>query len=167
MSRSCGYVEKHCPICGSADTCFCSYNTLTSDLYCRSCGRTVWEDELHGDGSTVERLYLADGSVRETTFEYDEDALRKLSDLYKTGRPPENALWPERKMKVRIFSADEVRAAEVSCDIQKAREAIYALRGHIVPHDRAWEKIAVALAEASGFSVALSKTAPPEQESAP
>ncbi len=162
MSRSCGYVEKHCPICGSADTCFCSYNTLTSDLYCRSCGRTVWEDELHGDASTVERLYLVDGSIKETTFEYDENALRLEDPTDKepdwASRVRERAdIWPAEKMKVRIISADEVRAAEVSCVIQEAQKAIYALRGHIVPHDGAWEKIAATLAEASGFSVALGK----------
>jgi hypothetical protein len=140
-------------------------NVLNEELYCRPCGRTVWEETSNlpeGDVGTIERVYLADGSIRETAFEHDEDSLNKLSDLEKkSGWLHERAsVWPAEKMKVRIFSADEVRAAEVSCDIQKAREAIYALRGHIVPHDRAWEKIAVALAEASGFSVALSKTAP-------
>jgi hypothetical protein len=165
MSTSCGYVEKHCPICGSADTCFCFYgNSNTSDLYCRSCGRTVWEDELHGDASTLERLYLADGSIKETTFEYDENALR-LEDLpEEPSSPPrlrERAdIWPAEKIKVRILSASDVVAEKVSRETANARDAICALREEIgkTPslYDEAWEKIATALAEASE---ALSKAA--------
>ena len=105
--------ETRCAICGSADTCFCSYNTLASDLYCRSCGRTVWEDELHGDASTVERLYLADGSIRETVIEPpepDEDEeieerIRFAEQVRRYELGEHADAWQEGRVKVRILPA--------------------------------------------------------------
>jgi hypothetical protein len=63
MSWQGGLVEKQCPICGSLDTCFVSWNSTDAELDCRKCRRTVWKDHLNGDASTTEWLYLEDGST--------------------------------------------------------------------------------------------------------
>jgi hypothetical protein len=165
MSSSCVFAEKECPICRSLwDTTYAGDDT-TADL----CARRVWHHDSNlspGDAIAIERLYFADGSIKETTFDYDEDAMRLLLDY--THDEPNSwpgfrelaDIWPAKKVKVRILSADEVKAEaeKVSDLIQRMRGPMTALRGLIGPRHEPWEQVAAALEEASGFSIALSKT---------
>jgi hypothetical protein len=174
MSWSCGLADKQCPICGSWDTSYATWN-LDADLHCRPCGRTVWESTSNlpsGDVMTIERVYLADGSIRETAFEYDDGAMSLL--LKKTDDEPNGSrrvseladVWPPEKVKVRVLSANDVRSEEVAYYMAEAKKAICLLRGLIPPCDQAWEQVAAVLAEVSGFPAAPSKTAQPAQEGA-
>lgn len=105
MSRSFGFNAMKCPICGSWDTVYGSNGALNSDLWCRPCGRIVWDDDFRGDGETVECVYYADGSIKESTFVDDDEIYKRI---YKEpvehdhkGRPIVRSLeevWPADKM---------------------------------------------------------------------
>lgn len=159
MSSSCVFAEKECPICRSLWDATYAGDDTTADL----CARRVWHHDSNlspGDAIAIERLYFADGSIKETTFDYDEDAMRLLLD-YTHDEPNWRPGFGEladicaKKVKVRILSADEVKAEaeKVSDLIQRMQGPMTALRDLLPPHHEAWVQVAAELAVASGFSI--------------
>jgi len=163
MSRFCEPGTVRCPICASWDTVYESQHTLQSVLLCRPCGggvelRPVWCANFE---LKVEWVYYADGSIKQTTYEWDEAANERRSDQPAEHDEQDRPFhldvadeWRFHKLvEVRMFSAEEMRDADIAYALENIRNKIYALRRTIPAHDPAWEPIAAALTEASGLAI--------------